>query len=629
MDKGFSRRRKMAIGGFSSILMAIAMAACSRPGAAPPDRTTASDPAPAAAGQTLSLVAPVQACDSLTATDLADIGGAGSRVISATSTEASGHPVCAVKALLAPAINVEIQLPSRSWTQRYMQIGCGGLCGNIQMMVGAADGCVPLDAGGFVIAATDMGHQGMGGDFGYDAQRRADFAHRAQHVTALASKKLIQAYYGQKERFSYFNGCSDGGREALIEAQRYPEDFNGIIAGAPALIFQVQNSLHHAWLAKSNTGADGKPVLLANRLPLLHAAVLEACDALDGLQDGLLAEPRLCHFDPGTLQCQDVDGDTSKCLTPAEVATVRQIYDGPRDPKTGQRLLVGGPQFGSELNWAGVFVPQTAQQGIFSRQIALGSMNGLILDDGARNVTLDAVTFDASMFDQLRARHPLFDATNPDLSRFQSAGGKLILWHGWGDQHISPINTIAYHEAVSRQMGGDVARGFERLYLFPGVAHCGGGQGPSSFDLLSPMLDWVERGVAPDAVVARAAAAKASNFGQPPAAGGKPKELPPLPPGVKPGDLPPLPPGVKPEDLPPLPPGVKPGDLPPPSELAADVGQAKQAPFLICPFPSIAHVATDKGTLGTAQVCGPALYTESTPDWAGKHLFEPYSPRDR
>jgi len=590
------------------------LAGCDRKPPQPPtqNETAAQPPSP---GQALPAIAAVQDCGALTATDLTDIGGPNSRATSATAGNEDGHAVCVVKAVLAPAIHVEVRLPTQGWTQRYMQIGCGGLCGSVQMHVGAADGCVPLEAGGFVIAATDMGHEGMGGDFGYDAQQRADFAHRAQHVTALAAKKLIQSYYGQQARYAYFNGCSDGGREALVEAQRYPEDFNGIIAGAPALLFQVQNSLHHAWLAQSNTGADGKPVLLAGRLPLLHEAVVQACDALDGRKDGLLADPRLCHFDPGTLQCAEDSSDAAQCLTAAEVATIRKVYDGPRDPASGQRLLVGGPQYGSELNWAGVFVPRDAQQVIFSKQIALGSLNGLIFDDGAKDLTLDDVKFEASMFERLRARHPLFDATNPDLSAFNAAGGKLILWHGWGDQHISPINTLAYHEAVERQMGGDVAKSFERLYLFPGVAHCGGGQGPSSFDLLSPMLDWVERGVAPEAVVARAATAGASEFGQPPAQGGKPKGLPPLPPGVKP------------EDLPPLPPGVKPEDLPPPGEMAAAPGTPKQAPFLICPYPSFAKTTAGEGTLGTTQTCGPALFTDPTPDWVGKDLFKPYAPR--
>lgn len=615
------RRRSLLLAGQTAMSLLLILAGCSQRAPAPaaqdtPAAKATTSPAP---GKTLAAVAPVQECASLASADLADIGGAGSKVAKATQDNVDGHPVCQVEVTLAPSINIQVRMPLEGWTQRYMQLGCGGLCGNINMQVGAADGCIPADSGAFVLAATDMGHQGMGGDFGYDRQKRADFAYRAQHLTAVAVRKLVKLLYGQDPAYSYFNGCSDGGREALIEAQRFPDDFNGIIAGAPALIFQVQNSLHHGWLAVSNADADGRPVLIADRLPLLHSAVMKACDALDGIKDGLVAEPRLCHFDPGTLQCASGTTDTGQCLTPAEVEAVRRIYDGPRDPKTGERLLVGGPQYGSELNWAGVFVPADAKQGIFSKQIVLGALNGLIFDEDKKNVSLADLKFETATYDKLRPRHPLFDATNPDLSGFAGGGGKLMLWHGWGDQHISPINTIAYHEALEKQMGSAKVETFERLYLLPGVAHCGGGEGPSSFDLLSSMMDWVERGIAPGAFAAKPAEASQSSFGQP--GGGKTGGkggLPPLPPGMKPSDLPPLPPGVKPEDLPPLPSG----------EVASDKGKVK-TPFLICPYPSIAVAAeAGKGTDGTQQNCGDPLYRDATPDWAGKDFFQPYAPRE-
>ena len=227
--------------------------------------------------------------------------------------------------------------------------------------VDAAEGCAPLEAGGFVIASTDMGHQGMGGEFGQDPQKRVDFAHRAVHLTAVASKKLIRAFYGRDAAHAYFTGCSDGGREALIEAQRYPGDFDGIVAGAPVMNFQVQNSLYHAWQARSNTGADGKAILAASRLPLLHQAVLDQCDGLDGQVDGVIVDPRACRFDPGALLCRSGASEVAAgCLTAAEVEAVRRLYEGPRDAATGKRLTIGGPQPGSELAWAGVFVPRAA-----------------------------------------------------------------------------------------------------------------------------------------------------------------------------------------------------------------------------------------------------------------------------
>jgi hypothetical protein len=509
------RIRQCLVAGLQ--VAACALAGLAGPGAGAAQMTQAAGGPASQVAQ--GVILPTRPCADLLQVDLADIGGAGSRVVRAAESTENNVAVCAVEGTLAPAIGFKVSLPTKSWTQRYLQLGCGGLCGSISLRAGAADGCTPLQTGGFVLAATDMGHQGMGGAFGKDPQRRADFAHRGVHVTAQAAKKLIRAFYGRAEAYSYFNGCSDGGREALVEAQRYPGDFNGIIAGAPAMNFQVQNSLYHGWQARSNTGADGKPILVASRLPLLHAAVLKQCDKLDGQADGLLADPRACHVDLAAVQCKP-GADPASCLSAAEVDTVRRLYDGPRDTATGTRLTIGGPQPGSELAWAGVFVPRSAQEPIYSAIIAMDSVRNLVFEqDPPASFTLADLRFDQPTFDRLQARHRLFDATNPDLAAFNQAGGKLILWHGWSDPHISPLNTIAYHDAVERQMGRATANGFERLYLLPGVYHCEGGEGPSSIDLLTPMLEWVERGVAPQGVVARTAAPKPSFVPPPQLAG--------------------------------------------------------------------------------------------------------------
>lgn len=310
----------------------------------------------AASPSTLAVITPAETCQALSKIDLAAIGGIGSKVTEATETTSGGLPVCSVKALLAPAINVQILLPIKTWTQRYLQIGCGGLCGMIMLQSGASNGCPVLTNGGFVMAATDMGHSGQSSDWGLDEQRRVDFAYRAQHLTALASKALIRTFYGQEQKYAYFNGCSDGGREALMEAQRYPEDFDGMIAGAPAMLFQVQNTLYHGWQAVSNTDADGSVILTSDRLPLIHKAVVEACDALDGVKDGLIAEPAKCRFNPATITCAPGQSETSTCLTPKEAEVVRRFYEGPKDATTGAALTAGQPLPGSELNWQGVYV---------------------------------------------------------------------------------------------------------------------------------------------------------------------------------------------------------------------------------------------------------------------------------
>lgn len=466
------------------------------------------------------VVAPVLDCSDLTTTDLAAIAGPGSRVLKAAHQETRGSPpVCLVEGTLAPAIGFRLQLPLHSWTQRYLQVGCGGLCGRIGLQVGAAEGCQPLRTGGFAIASTDMGHQGNSGAFGRDPQARTDFAWRAVHLTAEASKALIRRFYGRAQAYAYFSGCSDGGREALVEAQRFPKDFDGIIAGAPALNFQVQNGLYHAWQVMANRGPDGHAILVSSRLKLLHRAVLSRCDRLDGLADGLVSDPRACVFDPAVLRCPDpqVSGDT--CFSDVEVQAARRLYDGPRDPKTGERLTAGGPMPGSELAWDGVFIPPTPDAPVFSERIALEALQNLIFDPApAANFRLADLAFDTATFARLRARHTLFDATNPDLSAFEANGGKLILWHGWSDPHISPLNTIAYHEAVEATLGARRTADFERLYLLPGVNHCSGGDGPSALDLLTPMLAWVERGDAPAAVTTRMAVARNNSgrgFGAP------------------------------------------------------------------------------------------------------------------
>jgi len=541
---------------------------------------------------------PAQACSSLLKADLSAIGGDGSRVTSAREATNSGALVCAVEGQLAPSIGFVMTLPLKTWTGRFLQVGCGGLCGRASLEVGAAEGCLPLQAGGFAIASTDMGHQGMSGDFGRDPQQRADFAHRAVHLTALAAKQLIRSFYGKPAARSYFTGCSDGGREALIEAQRYPEDFDGIIAGAGALNFQVQNSMYHAWQARSNTGLDGKAVLVASKLPLLHQAVLAQCDKLDGQADGLIANPRACHVDLAPLRCEPGVAASAKCLNEAELEAVRRLYDGPRDPETGERLTVAGPMPGSELAWAGVFVPESASQPIFSERIALDALRNLSFEtDPPADFRLADLPFDGATFDRLRARHQLFDATNPDLSAFAKAGGKLILWHGWSDPHISPLNTVAYLNAVQRVMGAAQAEAFTRLYLLPGVYHCGNGEGPSAVDFLTPLLDWVERGVAPQAVVARAPSPKEakSNFGQPTAAGASA-----APAAAAPG-------------------------APPAATVAPN---ARLRP--VFPYPAMA-VHDGKGDPNTASSYSGVLppSVPALPAWRGDDFFRPYAPSVR
>lgn len=564
----------------------------------------AADAAPA----TLAAVTPVAACADLAGFDLTAIGGAGSNISAAIeTTNQRGAGVCAVEGTLAPAITFAVQLPRDGWTQRYLQIGCGGLCGSIAGNVGAADDCAPLNASGFVLAATDMGHQDQDGSFGKDPVKRADFAHRAQHLTAVAAKALIGKFYGQQPKYAYFTGCSDGGREALIEAQRYPDDFDGIIAGAGAINFLAQNAIFHAWQAVSNSGPDGKPILLAARLPILHRAVVAACDKLDGLEDGLIANPLACHFDPVSVQCPAGATDTSACLTAAEAEVARRFYDGPRDPATGTRLTAGGPQYGSELAWAGVYVPNSADDTIFSEKVSLPVLRNMAFEaDPPADFTLADLKFDLATFDRLRARHSLFDATNPDLSAFSNKGGKLIVWHGWSDPHISPLNSIAYYTAVRQQMGAARADTFTRLYLFPGMYHCANGEGPNQIDLLTPMMAWVEGGTAPDAIEARQPAqAASSDFGAPRGAGGERR-----------GGM-----GARPAPVP----GSQAAALGPAASALANIQRSR--PVYPWPYTAVWDGKNDPN-LASSFVRGPAIEF-SMPQWAGADFFKPYRAAER
>jgi feruloyl esterase len=369
-----------------------------------------------------------------------------------------------------------------------------------------------VQQGGFVTAATDMGHSGNGSAWTTNAQQQADFAYRGQHITTLAAKKLIKAYYGQAQKYSYFVGCSDGGREALMAAQRYPADYNGIIAGAPAAHFQIQNSVFHGWSVVSNSttgNSSGNAILYADKIAILHKAVLKACG---DTPDGLISDPRACSFDPASIECPTGATDTSQCLTSAEVDAAGKIYGGPVDATTKERLQIGRPLFGSEGNWVGVEAPPATatstgapvavSNGIFSYNIVTGAYN-LIFTGSPTMPTIDNFGYTDSSFysTYLAANHPLYDATNPDLSAFQKAGGKLILWHGWADQHISPRYTIQYYEAMQNSMGQSTVDGFARMYLVPGVGHCGGGEGLANIDLVSQITGWVEQSTAPGSVM--------------------------------------------------------------------------------------------------------------------------------
>ncbi|GAA4607277.1 tannase/feruloyl esterase family alpha/beta hydrolase [Actinoallomurus liliacearum] len=461
-------------------------------------------PVTAAGLADLPALKPVMDCAELTGLDLSGVTDAPVKITSATvSTTGAPAPYCDVRGTVAPANTIVMRLPVNGWTQRYLQTGCGGECGSANIDYTQASTCTPVTDGTIASATTDMGHQGSpdGSWAANNPQAQIDFAYRGVHVTSQVAKAVIARFYGRSPAYSYFDGCSDGGREALMEAQRFPGDFDGIAAGAPANDMVVQNTFHHAWNVLTNLDDDGHYILLAGKLPLIHRAVLAACDGLDGVTDGLIGDPRQCHFDPATLLCK-AGQDPSTCLSSAETGVVRRLHDGAVDER-GRRLEPAiAHEWGSELDWT-LFVPAKQGQTVGSENFVLSFARYL----GYTNVVnpgwkLSDLKFTVASFWKTVQSSGYLAAMDPDLSRFQRGGGKLLLWHGWSDQHISPQSTLAYYDAMRKTMGRGVVDRFAKLYLFPGVAHCGGGEGPNTFDVLTPVMAWTESGRQPGRIVA-------------------------------------------------------------------------------------------------------------------------------
>ena len=448
-------------------------------------------------------IQPVTSCTSLrgkdfTADSAAPFRVTGAEVAAATSDRAEA---CVVKGYIAPQIHFQFWLPTTTFTGRYLQGGCGGNCGSIpEVLAPFCDNSVAY-GGAFALGFEDSGHSGANGGDGLWAvgspSARTDFAHRAAHVTAIAAKVLIRAYYGAPPRYSYFQGCSDGGREAMAEAQRHPGDFNGVIAGAAAM-YITEAMERFLWENHVGRDANGQQIITGAAAATLHAAVMTACDGADGLQDGQIDDPRTCHFDPRVLVCNP--GETQSCLTTRQAEVARQLYDGPRDAK-GRMLYLGGEPYGSELTWPG---PGSFTQS--GRALAADFVRFMTFDNKMpAGMSLADWRFDEAGLRALQKEGKLYDADNPDLRPFRKSGGKLILWQGAADNAAGAYATLSYYQAVRDKVGGlDAARRFARVFMVPGVYHCAGGYVAYQEDLLGAMVRWVESGQAPDSVEATA-----------------------------------------------------------------------------------------------------------------------------
>jgi feruloyl esterase len=468
----------------------------------------------AAAGQ-----AAAASCDSLAGLKLQDANVTASSVVAAGAFKpATGSAApykdlpefCRVEGVIQPSadshIEFEVWMPVSGWNNRYLGVGNGGFAGSIYYG-GLASG---LKAG-YAVSSTDTGHKGSSTDAAWALghfDKIMDYAYRGVHETSDKSKIIVRAFYGGNPKHTYFNGCSNGGRQALLEAQRYPADYDGIIAGAPA------NYLTHlvADFVWDMQALDESPAtyISGNQLRAVESAAVAACDADDGVKDGVIGDPSKCHFDPAVLACKGAASES--CLTETQIAALKKVYEGARNSKG--ELIHPGYVPGGESGFTGWAAWITGLQQGRSLQHAFGA--GFFADMMFQDPAWDykKFNFDRDMKSTDDKMGPIFNATDANLEKFNKRGGKLIIYHGWSDAAISPVNSVNYYNTVVGKMGRKQAGEFVELYMVPGMQHCGGGPGVTEFGGASPAASdpqhsmsialerWVENGAAPSEIIA-------------------------------------------------------------------------------------------------------------------------------
>ena len=451
----------------------------------------------------VAATAPQKTCESLSAFKSDGVTTIQSRVVAATA-DTPQH--CRVVGVIAPEIAFEVNLPDR-WNRRFYMTGNGGLAGDAVDTPTNADRTAGL-SNGFVHARTNTGHDSRKEPSGSfilsNPQKAIDYAYRAVHVTAELAKKVADYYYAQPVQFSYWNSCSNGGRQGLLEAQRYPDDFDGIVANAP-WVDQTGFTVGAMWNQKAMTQAPVSPA----KMLVVAQKVMDKCDANDGLKDGLIDDPRACRFDAARdVPACAADADAADCLTAAQAATVNAIYSGPSSKgkpfmpgfMPGSEAATTAANGNTNSGWVGAIVPAQPGAKPADFNLAEGVMKYLILEPPQPEY--DAMTFNYdSDTGQVARWSKLADAKETDLARFRKSGGKLIMTYGWADQILQPMMGVTYYEAVVAKNGRNTSD-FARLFMMPGVAHCGGGIGPDRHDAVTAVIDWVEKGKAPDTLLA-------------------------------------------------------------------------------------------------------------------------------
>jgi feruloyl esterase len=393
---------------------------------------------------------------------------------------------CRVAATLKPSsdsdIKIEVWLPMSGWNTKYQAVGNGGWAGVISYPAMAE-----AVGRGYATSSTDTGHVGGSGSFALGHQEKLiDFGYRSEHEMTVKSKELIKAFYGNAPQLSYWNGCSTGGRQGLKEAQMFPNDYDGIIAGAPA-----NRTAISLWIAFAVL-KDEASYIPAEKYKTIHQAALNACDSIDGVKDGLIEDPRQCKFDPKVLQC--TGADNASCLTAPQVKAAQQIYSPAKNPHTGQELF-NSLVPGTELGWGVQAAGPDPSANIYDQ------FRYVVYKDPNWNWR----TFDWDKGIELseKPENLVMNATDPNLKQFFAHNGKLLLYHGWADTNVPTLNTIKYYDSVLKTMGGPAKTSDNiRLFLEPGMGHCGGGEGPNVFDKVGTLEQWVEKGKAPEQIVA-------------------------------------------------------------------------------------------------------------------------------
>ncbi len=398
---------------------------------------------------------------------------------------------CRVTASIKPTsdsdIRIEVWMPASGWNGELRGNGNGGLGGGSGVSANALANAL---RGGFATVGSNTGHEG-GPEYALDhPEKIVDFGDRAAHEMTVKAKALVEAFYGAAPKFSYMNECGGGTISALKEAQKYPADYDGIVAGGFAAHL-TRHTFAQMWIWQATHKEEGSTIPPA-KLPVLHDAVLAACDKLDGVKDGVLEDPTRCKFDPGTIQCKGADGPS--CLTSLQVDAARKLYAGPVNPRT-RKQLYSGLFPGSELGWAQIAGPQPIN-------IATDFFKFFVFRDPAWDYRTRPVNFDTDVAAADRADIQAVNSVDPDLRKFAARGGKLILHEGWNDASVPPGEAIDYYKNVLARAGAKNTKESVRLYMVPGMAHCNGGEGTDTFDTLAAIRQWVEQKKAPEQIMA-------------------------------------------------------------------------------------------------------------------------------